>query len=100
MPWRSASNLSVGWSPSRRPRQEIFAPSAATAFTTAKAQAMIAACLEASRATQDPAWSREAKRAFEWFLGRNDLGLSLYDSSTGGCADGLHQERISRNQGA
>lgn len=65
-----------------------------------EAQAMVAACLEAFRATQDPAWSREAQRAFEWFLGRNDLGLPLYDSSSGGCSDGLHQDRVSENQGA
>jgi hypothetical protein len=65
-----------------------------------EAQAMVSACLEALRATQDPLWSREAKRAFEWFLGRNDLGLPVYDSSSGGCGDGLHQDRISENQGA
>ncbi|MBI1754603.1 MAG: glycosyltransferase family 4 protein [Acidobacteria bacterium] len=65
-----------------------------------EAQAMVAACLEAFRATQDVTWSREAKRAFEWFLGRNDLGVSLYDSSSGGCSDGLHRDRISENQGA
>jgi glycosyltransferase involved in cell wall biosynthesis len=63
-------------------------------------QAMISACLEAFRATQDGSWSREAKRAFEWFLGRNDLGLPLYDSSSGGCSDGLHQDRVNENQGA
>jgi len=65
-----------------------------------EAQAMVSACLEAFRATQDPLWSREAKRAFEWFLGRNDLGLSLYDSGSGGCADGLHVDRVNENQGA
>src|SRR5205814_9554351 len=65
-----------------------------------EAQAMVSACLEAFRATQDATWSREAKRAFEWFLGRNDLGLALYDSSTGGCRDGLHIDRLSQNQGA
>jgi len=65
-----------------------------------EAQAMVAACLEAFRATQDPFWSREAKRAFEWFLGRNDLGLPLYDSATGGCVDGLHADRVNENQGA
>ncbi len=64
-----------------------------------EAQAMVSACLEAFRATRDPAWSREAKRAFEWFLGRNDLGLPLYDSSTGGCGDGLHHDRVNENQG-
>jgi hypothetical protein len=45
-------------------------------------------------------WVTEARRAFEWFLGRNDLGLPLYDSSTGGCRDGLHMDRVSQNQGA
>ena len=65
-----------------------------------EAQAMISAYLEAFRATQDGSWSREAKRAFEWFLGRNDLGLPLYDSSSGGCSDGLHQDRVNENQGA
>jgi hypothetical protein len=65
-----------------------------------EAQAMVAACLEAFHATQDPAWPREAQRAFEWFLGRNDLGLSLYDSTTGGCCDGLHDDRVNENQGA
>ena len=65
-----------------------------------EAQAMVSACLEAFRATQDATWSREAKRAFEWFLGRNDLGLPLYDSSNGGCYDGLHPDRVNENQGA
>ena len=65
-----------------------------------EAQAMVAACNEASRATQDPMWTREAKRAFEWFLGRNDLGLPLYDFTTGGCGDGLHHDRVNENQGA
>lgn len=65
-----------------------------------EAQAMVCACHEAFRATQDSMWRREAKRAFEWFLGRNDLGLPLYDSSTGGCSDGLHADRVNENQGA
>ncbi|NTV75789.1 MAG: glycosyl transferase family 1, partial [Holophaga sp.] len=65
-----------------------------------EAQAMVSACLDAFRATQDPAWLRDAKRAFEWFLGRNDLRLPVYDASTGGCGDGLHVDRISENQGA
>jgi hypothetical protein len=65
-----------------------------------EANAMVSACLEAFHVTQDATWSREAKRAFEWFLGRNDLGLALYDSSTGGCRDGLHPDRVNDNQGA
>lgn len=65
-----------------------------------EAQAMVASCLAAFRATQDKSWQAEAKRAFEWFLGRNDLGVPLYDPGTGGCSDGLHRERVSENQGA
>jgi hypothetical protein len=56
--------------------------------------------LEAHSLTQDRFWADEAKRAFEWFLGRNDLGLQLYDSTTGGCGDGLHDDRVNANQGA
>lgn len=65
-----------------------------------EAQSMVSACLEAFRVTKDPAWQTEAQRAFEWFLGRNDAGISLYDSSTGGCRDGLHADRANENQGA
>lgn len=65
-----------------------------------EAQAMVSACLEAFHATHDPVWWREAKRCFEWFLGRNDLGLPLHDAATGGCRDGLHHNRTNENQGA
>lgn len=61
---------------------------------------MISASHAALRATGDPIWSLEARRAFEWFLGRNDLGVPLYDFTTGGCSDGLHHDRVSENQGA
>ncbi len=65
-----------------------------------EAQATVSACIEAYHATSNMDWVAEARRAFEWFLGRNDLGLALYDSSTGGCRDGLHVDRVSQNQGA
>ncbi len=65
-----------------------------------EAQAMVSACHEAFRATGDARWAEEAKRAFEWFLGRNDRGTPLYDYTSGGCSDGLHEDRISENQGA
>lgn len=65
-----------------------------------EAQATISACIEAYHATGDMFWVAEARRAFEWFLGRNDLGLALYDPGTGGCRDGLHMDRLSENQGA
>jgi len=65
-----------------------------------EAQATISACIAAYTITADEWWAAEALRAFEWFLGRNDLGLPLYDPVTGGCHDGLHIDRISQNQGA
>jgi hypothetical protein len=43
---------------------------------------------------------KEAWSAFNWFLGDNDLQIVLYDSSTGGCRDGLHPDRANENQGA
>ncbi|OGC91594.1 MAG: glycosyl transferase family 1 [candidate division Zixibacteria bacterium RBG_16_53_22] len=65
-----------------------------------EAQAMVSACLEAYRITGDNRWHKEARRAFEWFLGRNDLNLPVYDPTTGGCRDGLHPDRPNENQGA
>jgi hypothetical protein len=65
-----------------------------------EAYAMIAACVEAYSITRDLIWQGAARRCFEWFLGRNDLGESLYDSSTGGCRDALHPDRVNQNQGA
>jgi glycosyltransferase involved in cell wall biosynthesis len=63
-------------------------------------QAMVSACLEAYRVTGDRTWHKEARRAFDWFLGRNDLNLQIYDPTTGGCRDGLHPDRTNENQGA
>lgn len=65
-----------------------------------EAQAMVSACMEAFRISKDSSWLNEARRAFEWFLGRNDLGTTIYDSKSGGCGDGLHQDRVNENQGA
>ena len=65
-----------------------------------EAQAMVSACLEAYRITGDNRWRKEARGAFDWFLGRNDLNLPVYDPNTGGCRDGLHPDRPNENQGA
>src|SRR4051812_48549660 len=65
-----------------------------------EAAGAVSACLQAYRATGDSRWRGEAWSAFNWFLGSNDLQLSLYDSTTGGCRDGLHPDRANENQGA
>jgi hypothetical protein len=65
-----------------------------------EAGATVSACLQAFRATADVRWLKDAWCAFNWFLGDNDLQIVLYDSSTGGCRDGLHPDRANENQGA
>jgi len=65
-----------------------------------EAQTMVSACLAAYQITLDNRWRKEARRVFEWFLGRNSLNLPVYDPTTGGCRDGLHPDRVNENQGA
>ncbi len=65
-----------------------------------EAHAMISASIEACNADDDPFWRDQAHFAFDWFLGRNDLGQPLYDTGTGGCHDGLQENRVNENQGA
>ena len=65
-----------------------------------EAQAMVSGCLAAQAGTGESIWGRRAYLAFDWFMGRNDLRLSLYDGQTGGCRDGLHSDRLNQNEGA
>ena len=65
-----------------------------------EAHAMLDACLEARNVTGDERWVREARRCFNWFLGKNDLEEPLYDYQTGGCRDGLSAEGVNLNEGA
>jgi glycosyltransferase involved in cell wall biosynthesis len=65
-----------------------------------EATAAVSACIEAFNTTGDTHWRSEATRAFDWFLGANDLGELLYDPASGGCRDGLHPNRANQNQGA
>jgi glycosyltransferase involved in cell wall biosynthesis len=95
-----------------RDDQEVFVPIGSNGFfiqgnqkarfdqQPVEACATISACLEVYRLTEESCWMQEAQRVFRWFLGKNDLGLPLYDATTGGCRDGLHPDRINENQGA
>ena len=65
-----------------------------------EAQALIDACIEAYRVTREKHWLDHARKAFNWFLGDNDLRTPMYDFTTGGCRDGLHGDRVNENQGA
>lgn len=65
-----------------------------------EAYSTLSACLEAWRCTGEERWYDEARRCFDWFTGRNVLGLPLVDLATGGCRDGLRSDRCNLNQGA
>jgi hypothetical protein len=64
-----------------------------------EATATIAACLMAWRADGDAQWKAVARNAFAWFLGSNDLSVTLVDLDTGSCRDGLHPDRANENRG-
>lgn len=65
-----------------------------------EACASVSACLTAYRATNSARWLGEARRAFGWFLGENQLEIPMSDCINGSCFDGLHAERVNLNCGA
>jgi len=65
-----------------------------------EAAAMVDACIEAFNITQDEEWLRDAHRCLNWYLGENELHISLYDHASGGCKDGLQEQSANENQGA
>jgi glycosyltransferase involved in cell wall biosynthesis len=65
-----------------------------------EAAAMINASTEAYQCTQHEEWVQLASTCFNWYLGKNDQQLNLYDHATGGCRDGLMRNGVNENQGA
>jgi glycosyltransferase involved in cell wall biosynthesis len=61
--------------------------------------ATIDACIAALEAGGGVRWAAEAERAYDWYLGGNDLGASLIDEN-GECYDGLTWSGPNLNQGA
>jgi hypothetical protein len=51
-------------------------------------------------ATEDLRFIKLQRKAFDWFLGENDLHIPLYNFRTKGCCDGLGQGGVNMNQGA
>ncbi|UCD51456.1 MAG: glycosyltransferase [Phycisphaerales bacterium] len=51
-------------------------------------------------ATKEAKFLALQRKAFDWFLGANDLHIPLYDFRTKGCSDGLMPAGINGNQGA
>jgi len=64
------------------------------------AAALVLAFHGAYTATGESQYLARMRESFEWFLGANRLGLSLYDFSTAGCRDGLGASGMNENQGA
>lgn len=61
---------------------------------------MVDACDAAFTASGDAVWQEQARNAYLWFLGKNELGLALGDPDTGECYDGLIPTGVNRNRGA
>jgi glycosyltransferase involved in cell wall biosynthesis len=64
------------------------------------ALAMILMYHQAFHLTKDKEYINKLNTSFMWFLGENDLRMSLYDFETKGCCDGFENYGVNRNQGA
>ena len=51
-------------------------------------------------ATQNDKYLTLQRKAFDWFLGQNELRIPVYDFRTKGCNDGLLRDGVNTNQGA
>jgi glycosyltransferase involved in cell wall biosynthesis len=64
------------------------------------AMGMVLMFQKAFHVTKDKTYLNNLYTSFMWFLGENDLRMSLYDYETKGCCDGLESYGVNRNQGA
>ena len=64
------------------------------------AMAMVLMYHQAYFVTNDRDYLNKLYISFLWFLGENDLRMSLYDFETEGCCDGFESYGVNRNQGA
>ncbi len=62
--------------------------------------AMVLMFHQAFHLTKNKIYLNKLYTSFMWFLGENDLRMSLYDYETKGCCDGLESYGVNRNQGA
>jgi uncharacterized protein YyaL (SSP411 family) len=65
-----------------------------------EAASMAEAALSAYRITGKSYYGEVAKTVFNWFFGKNSLGVKVYDSKTGACYDGITAEGLNLNMGA
>ena len=64
------------------------------------AMAMVLMYHQAFILTKDKEYINKLYTSFLWFLGENDLRMSLFDYETKGCCDGFEKYGVNRNQGA
>jgi glycosyltransferase involved in cell wall biosynthesis len=64
------------------------------------ALAMVLMYHQAFHLTKEKEYLNKLYSSFMWFLGENDLRMSLYDFETKGCCDGFENYGVNRNQGA
>jgi len=64
------------------------------------AQAMVLMYHQAFILTGERSFLKNLFTSFMWFLGENDLRMSLFDFETKGCCDGFENYGVNRNQGA
>jgi hypothetical protein len=62
--------------------------------------ALADAAATARAVTGDSRWDVVVRQAIDWFLGRNDIGVPMWDPATGGAYDGLTLHGPNLNQGA
>lgn len=58
------------------------------------------AAMRAGEISGDDCWDEVVDLAGNWFLGNNDIGMSMIDLESGGGFDGLHHNGVNQNQGA
>jgi glycosyltransferase involved in cell wall biosynthesis len=64
------------------------------------AMGMVLMFRQAYNLTGDKTYLTKLFKSFRWFLGENDLRMSLYNHDTRGCCDGIESYGINQNQGA
>ncbi len=64
------------------------------------ALAMVLMYRQAFQLTKDREYLSKLYTCFMWFLGENDIRMTLFDFETKGCCDGIESYGVNRNQGA
>ena len=64
------------------------------------AMGMVLMFRQAYNITGDKSYLTKLFKSFRWFLGENDLRISLYNHDTQGCCDGIESYGVNQNQGA